>query len=97
MVDVLRPHVVDTTLNYYLSPARGGAEVYQPGAVSDKRRPHDVQKVQVVDIRGREDEFLLDKQGFQIIQLDTSIQDVEKDSDWKGQYFQDIMKQVRTM
>ena len=84
MVEVIQPHVVDTTLNYYLSPARGGAKIYQPGAVSDKRRPHDEQKVKVTDIRGLESEFQLDKQGSQIIQLDTSVQDVEKDADWKG-------------
>lgn len=74
-------HVVNTTLNYYLSPERGGAKVYQPGAVNNKRRPHDVQKVQVIDIRGQENEFILDKQGFQIIQLDTSVQDVKTDTD----------------
>jgi hypothetical protein len=97
MVEVMHPHVVDTTLNYYLSPARGGAKVYQPGAVGDKRRPHDAQKVHVTDVRGQEDEFKLDKQGFQIIQLDTSVQDVEHDADWKGQYFEDIMEQVKKM
>ena len=97
MVEVMQPHVVNTTLNYYLSPERGGAKIYQPGAVGDKRRPHDEQKVQVTDIRGREDEFRLDEQGFQIIQLNTSVQDVEKDADWEGQYFQDIMEQVKKL
>lgn len=97
MVGLQAPHVVNTTLNYYLSPARGGAKIYQPGAVSDKRRPHDAQNVQIVDVRGRENDFELDKQGFQIIQLKTSIQDVEKDADWRGQYFEDIMAQVKRM
>lgn len=93
----MQPHVVDTTLNYYLSPERGGAKLYRPGAVSDKRRPHDGRTMPVTDVRGREEEFKLDKQGFQIIHLDTPIQDVEKDEDWRGQYFQDIMEQVKNI
>lgn len=57
--------VVNTTLNYYLDPSRGGHTSYQIGVSDYYRRKFDSHPVQIHDIRGREDEFSLETHGFQ--------------------------------
>jgi len=59
-------NVVQTTLNYYLDPALGGHSSFNPGTAGYYRRSFDTQPVQIHDIRGRESEFNLNKQGFQL-------------------------------
>ena len=59
-------HVVDTTLKYYLEPSRGGSTSFYPGTAGSYRRKFDEQPVQVTDMRGSENKFKLDKQGFEL-------------------------------
>lgn len=87
---ILQPQTRETTLNYHLEAHRGGEEVWCPGTVRDKRRPHDHQDVTVVDIRGNQSEFTADKQGFHVGPFETSVADCENDSDFKGQYYDDV-------
>lgn len=87
---VLQPQEVTTTLNYHLEPERGGAKVWCPGTVRDKRRPHEHQEVTVHNIRGHEDEYTLDKQGFAVGPFVTSVTDVKDDKEFTGQYYQDV-------
>lgn len=61
----LSQHAVDTTLNYYLDPAKGGHESMQLGTAGYYRLKYDNQPVQIQDIRGREDQFSLPVNGFQ--------------------------------
>lgn len=55
---------VDATVNYF--PV-GGETFVLAGTAGYQRRPFDPRKVQVTNIRGREDEFKLEKHGFQIV------------------------------
>lgn len=57
--------VVNTTLNHWLDPAKGGHAEYRTGTASYYRRKFDPHAVQVHDIRGREDQFSLNTHGFQ--------------------------------
>lgn len=57
--------VVNSTLNYYLDPSKGGHTSYQIGVSDYYRRKFDPHPVQIHDVRGREEEFLLDTHGFQ--------------------------------
>lgn len=57
--------VVNSTLNYYLDPSKGGHTSYQIGVSDYYRRKFDTHPVQIYDVRGREDKFLLDTHGFQ--------------------------------
>jgi hypothetical protein len=92
---VQQPASLATTLNYHLEPHRGGAEVWCPGTVQDKRRPHDHQDVTVTNIRGRESEFSLDVQGFQIGPFKSSVNDVKDDQEFRGQYYDDVVAHVQ--
>ncbi|KAF7189193.1 Hydroxylase/desaturase asaB [Pseudocercospora fuligena] len=58
-------HVVRSTLNYFLDPAKGGYKDFWFGTVGEKRRPFEYVEVPITDIRCSEDDFHLDKQGFQ--------------------------------
>ena len=60
-------HTVRTTLNYALPLSKGGSAIFYPGTASAKRRPFDAREVEVADIRGRESDFNLDVQGFQVV------------------------------
>lgn len=57
--------IVNTTLNYYLDPSKGGHTSYQIGVADYYRRKFDTRPVQIHDVRGHEDQFLLDTHGFQ--------------------------------
>jgi hypothetical protein len=50
--------------------------------------------IQIQDIRGREDEFRIDTQGFQLLQHDTSMtsDDFENDRDVRAKYYPEIIK-----
>lgn len=91
----MQPQVLHTTLNYHLELERGGAKDWCPGTVQDKRRPHEHADVTVTNIRGREADFSLDKQGFEVGPFATSVGDVEDDSEFAGQYYQDVAAHVK--
>ena len=56
---------VETTLNYYLDPSKGGHTSYQIGVSDYYRRKFEPHQAQIQDIRGREDQFDLETHGFQ--------------------------------
>jgi hypothetical protein len=58
---------IDTSLNYYLDPARGGHSSFEPGTAGYFRRKFDKRPVQIHDIRGHTDDFNVSKQGFQLV------------------------------
>lgn len=65
---------VETVINYFdLSNDR----VFYPGTAGYQRRKFDVKPTIINDVRGREDDFTLDKNGFQILQGIWSEADVE--------------------
>jgi hypothetical protein len=72
---------VHTTLNHYLDPKLGGHDHYVTGIASYYRRKFDVKPVKIHNIRGRQDEFNLNDQGFQFYESPTvggNFQDNEK-------------------
>lgn len=93
----LPPKMLSTTMNYHLEAARGGEEVWCPGTVRDKRRPHDHQEVTVEDIRGREAEFTTDTHGFHVGSFAPSQNDYEVDADFKGVYYQECAEHIKKM
>ncbi|KAI1746513.1 hypothetical protein F4782DRAFT_524282 [Xylaria castorea] len=57
--------VVETTMNYYLDPSKGGTETCSFGTVGVLRRKFDTHAIQVNDLRGRENEFDIHTHSFQ--------------------------------
>jgi hypothetical protein len=65
---------VETVINYFdLSNDR----VFYPGTAGYQRRKFDVKPTIINDLRGREDEFTLEKNGFQVLKEVWSREDVE--------------------
>ena len=69
--------VVNTTLNYYLEPSKGGHTSYQIGVSDYYRRKFDPHPAQVHNIRGREDEFKLETHGFQRVEHSSAEKDFD--------------------
>lgn len=65
--------VVETNINYFdLSNDR----VFYPGTAGYQRRKFDVKTMPIHDLRGKEDEFTLDKNGFVVMKGHWSEEDV---------------------
>lgn len=92
---VLQPQALTSTLNYHLEVERGGAKDWCPGTVQDKRRPHEHREVTITNIRGREAEFSLDTNGFEVGPFATSVTEVDDDTDLTGQYYQDVAAHMK--
>jgi hypothetical protein len=92
---VMMPPSVTSTLNYHLEVERGGAAVWCPGTVQDKRRPHEHADVTIENMRGRLDEFKVDVQGFEVGPFQTSVADVQHNDEFKGQYYQDVIAHMK--
>ncbi|KAJ5172773.1 hypothetical protein N7492_005366 [Penicillium capsulatum] len=71
------PRNVSAILNYYIDPGKDGDNTFFDGTIIESRRSYAPVCVTVTDVRGREDEFSLDKQGFQLL----THPSVEKDFD----------------
>lgn len=71
--------VVNTTLNYYLDPSKGGHTSYQIGVSDYYRRKFDTRPVQIHDIRGQEAHFSLDTHGFQHYKHTSAEKDFDDD------------------
>jgi len=69
--------VVETDLNHYLDPKDGGHDHYITGIASYYRRKFDAHTVKIGDIRGREDQFDLNTQGFQYIKHESAEKDFD--------------------
>ena len=97
---VLTPHDVPTTLNYY-RPV-GTEEPYQyvlepPEGKAANNLGADPHSVTVHDARGRENEFGLDKSGFQFVNWPSVEQDFTNDDRIKERYYpevEEILKKV---
>ncbi|KAK5727134.1 hypothetical protein LTR15_003026 [Elasticomyces elasticus] len=77
-----RLRTVETVLNFH-----GGQKTFYAGTVGDKRRAHVPMPTTILDIRGHESDFSLDKQGFQFANHGTEV---------KGEQFEDeeIVKSI---
>ena len=81
-------HDVPTQLNYYKDPGDGSepAPSYV-GKPETYERPFEPLDVVVEDIRGREDQFTLDKNGFQIYHHESKEKDFTDDDQIKSVYY----------
>ncbi|KAK3110498.1 hypothetical protein LTR53_015154 [Teratosphaeriaceae sp. CCFEE 6253] len=70
IADLIMPHAlshsktVQTVLNFHLEPCKGGSDTFYAGTLGANRRKFAPAAAAVTDIRGHEDDFSLDKQGF---------------------------------
>ncbi|KAI1421926.1 hypothetical protein F5Y12DRAFT_787130 [Xylaria sp. FL1777] len=71
--------VIETTMNYYLDPSKGGAEMTTFGTVGVLRRKFDNHAIQVNDLRGCESEFDIHTHAFQPCRWNPSTASLDSD------------------
>lgn len=86
---------VTATVGYHLEVERGGAAVWCPGTVGDKRRPHDHQAVKITDIRPNQSDFTLDTQGFEVRPFHTSATNFDDVDAIREYYYPDVCAHVK--
>lgn len=93
----LTDKVVQTTLNYYLAPKDGGVDSYLTGSAASYRRKFEEHPAEIHDMRGREGEFTLDRQGFQLHQHKIDLGLFSNDEKIKQRVYpeiEDLLKKV---
>lgn len=86
---------VTATVGYHLEVARGGAAVWCPGTVGDKRRPHDHQAVKITNIRENQSDFELDTHGFEVRPFSTSATDFDDNAAIAEHYYPEVCAHVQ--
>lgn len=89
--DSIKAHV-----NYHLAPADGGPPPYmEPMTAGSRRRAWDRRRVRVYDLRGHEDEFHLDKNGFQLVRNVSQEKTFDDDDRIKNVYLPETEELVK--
>ena len=86
---------VTATLNYYLEPEDGGDSEFAAGTVGEKRRRYRPAQVLINDIRGHEDDFTLDKNGFQFVKKDCTEKTFDNEERIKQTYYPEVVDLIR--
>ncbi|ETI27037.1 hypothetical protein G647_10136 [Cladophialophora carrionii CBS 160.54] len=94
-VDGTSAHVVSTTLRYWLDPSPAGYKAFYAGTAGVYRRKHDEQPAQITDVRGREKEFTLDKQGFAFVQHESKEKDFADDEGIKDRLYPEVSELLK--
>ena len=89
--------VVNTTLNYYLDPSKGGHTSYQIGVSDYYRRKFDPHPAQIHNIRGREDQFSLDTNVFQHVKNSSAEKDFDYDAQVKAVVYPEVEQLIKDM
>ncbi|KAL9086250.1 MAG: hypothetical protein Q9159_004256 [Coniocarpon cinnabarinum] len=86
-----KPHNVSTTLNYYRDPGDGSSpEPTYVGRPETYERPTEPLDVTVNDVRGHEQDYTLDKTGFQFFKHASVEQAFEDDDHIKCVYYPEV-------
>ncbi|KAK4501078.1 hypothetical protein PRZ48_006884 [Zasmidium cellare] len=87
---------VSTTVNYFLETPEKVNDAFYLGTVGERRRKHDTAEVTVEDIRGREGDFSLDVQGFQLVSNVSSEKAFADDGKIKAEYYPECETLLKT-
>ena len=94
-----RPHDVYGDFNYYLDPGDGSLpepqNVFKPSSFLDK--PKDTRRMLVRDVRGKENQFNLDKNGFQFYRHVSKEKDFVDDKCIEEKYYPEVEQMVKAM
>lgn len=87
------PAYVETTVNYF--PKEGGTTTYTPGSAGFYKRKFTPTAVRVHDIRGKEADFTLEKQGFQVVRHRSEQGDFGDEARIKAFYFDETEELIK--
>lgn len=87
--------VVKTTLNYFLELENGGDQAYCLGTVGEKRRRYQKTEVNVNNLRGHEQNFYLDRNGFQFLNAPCAEKTFDDDDRIKQSYYPEVIELIK--
>ena len=94
-----KPHDVHASFRYYLENEDGSppepVDVSKPSSYVDK--PDAIRNMLVRDIRGSEDQYTLDKNGFQVFRHVSTEKKFLDEDQIKAQYFPEIEQLLKDM
>jgi hypothetical protein len=96
-VNETSPHIVSTTLPYWLDLAHGGSKEFYAATAGAYRRKHNVQPALVTDVRGHEKEFSLDKQGFAYVQHESKEKEFADEEGIKERLYAEVSELLKDM
>ena len=83
-----------TSINYFREPD-SGERIFTAGSAGFHRRKHNTVQSVVHDIRDQEDEFKLDKQGFEFHHWKSAVTDFRNDEEVKNIYYKEVEEFVK--
>ncbi|KAF2166886.1 hypothetical protein M409DRAFT_66430 [Zasmidium cellare ATCC 36951] len=87
---------VKTIVNYYQPPADGGPpDYYVVRTAAARKRPMDSRRVKIFDLRGREHEFNLDTNGFQLVRHSSREKTFDDEERVKAVYYPEIERLMK--
>lgn len=95
MTQPVKGKVVQTTLNYYLDPSKGGHTSYQIGVSDYYRRKFEPHPQEIHDIRGREDQFNLEIHGFQHQKNSSAERDFDDNKQIKQVVYPEVAQLIK--
>lgn len=88
--------VVETTMNYYLDPSKGGSGPGYFGTAGVLRRKFDTHPIRVHDVRGLESEFDIHTHAFQICEWNPSTTSLDS-NDIKQTMYREAEELIKRM
>lgn len=92
-VAVAQPQQMDTVpalLNYYVVPEDAERDSFFDGTVIETTRQYSGVPAQVANLRGHEEHFNLDTQGFQLVKHNTAEKDFANNEHIRDVYYRDV-------
>ena len=91
------PPSIHATINYYLDPSLGGDSYLIAGTAQNQLVKRDSHRMEIRDMRGREDDFGLDTHGFQLVrhELDAAVAVFDGDQEGKEEAYRVAGELVR--
>jgi hypothetical protein len=89
------PRYVEANINYF--PEEGGTTSYVVGSAAFWNRKFAPTMVQIEDIRGREAEYSLTKQGFQLVGHESKLGDFQDEARIRDFYYQETENLIQNV
>ncbi|KAK4561064.1 hypothetical protein LTR86_005019 [Recurvomyces mirabilis] len=89
------PKGVSTVLRWWLSASQGGCDSIEAHTATNPSIRWDQQVTTIIDVRGREQNFTLDEQGFSLHSSATIFRDFENEEAIRADYYKDVEEVAR--
>lgn len=86
-----------TILNYYVDPGKDGDHSFFDGTIIESRREYAEVPVRVRDLRRQDEEYSLDRQGFQLLMHPSIEKEFDDTARIKDVYYRECAEALQNM